>query len=136
MFQNCNFININTFLNTLKTTKKLKFSFHYFPVKIFGKGFYSRFSDKFSTFQKKKKLDTWSWSKMPLFRYLSATMSIERDERERESLFYFCVFVAPTCERRRVVAVQRTPFFWDWVVVVSLWRRDFDVYVMCHVTIK
>ena len=45
-------------------------------MKIFGKGFYSRFSAKFSTFKKKKKLFTWSFSKMPLFRYLSATSKL------------------------------------------------------------
>jgi Ca2+/Na+ antiporter len=72
---------------------------------------------------------------MPLFRYLSATMSIERDERERESLFYFCVFVAPTCERRRVVAVQKIPFFWGGGVAMATWLWCV-CYVSCHQQIR
>ena len=53
--------------------KKLKLSFNNFPVKIFEQGFNWRFSAKFSTFKKKNQF-TRSWSQMPLFRYLSATI--------------------------------------------------------------
>jgi len=69
-------ININTFLNTWKTKKKLKLSFNnFFSVKIFGKGFNSSFSKQFYILFKKKSQFTRSSRKKPIFPYLSATRS-------------------------------------------------------------
>ena len=62
--------------------KKLKLSFNNFPVKIFEQGFNWRFSAKFSTLKKKKNQFTRSWSQMPLFRYLSATIVSTARDRE------------------------------------------------------
>ena len=69
--------------------KKLKLSFNNFPVKIFEQGFNWRFSAKFSTFKKKIQF-TRSWSKMPLFRYLSATILEPNSPIDIDYLFDTC----------------------------------------------
>ena len=71
----------------------------------------------------------------PLFLPLFFAVSIERGERE--SLFYFCVFVAPTCERRGESSLFKEPRFWGLGGGVAMATRLWCVcYVSCHHQIR